>query len=167
MGQFSWIYSDTNRAMLDGVYRNSFLLVPEAFSKEYGPYIKEECYDGYGVFGKHHDVYELVAIWNREYVSQNPDHVTYRGRKYSEFSWYPYFSDMSLSIQEALRRWQEAKSNGNKDFRCWELRHIGIDIGCYDEDNRALPYPIKIVEHPIAYELAYPSDMDPNQGWGE
>lgn len=166
MGQFSWIYSDTNQAMLDGVYHNSYLLVPELFSKEYGPYILEECYDGYGMFAGR-DIYELVALWNREFVSKNPDLLLYRGTKLSSYSWYPFFSDLSLSVEDVLTKWKASGAEDPNTYRFCELRQIGIDIACYDDENRAMQYPIKIVERPVPYADAYPSDADPNQGRGD
>lgn len=33
MGQFSWIYSDTNRQLKDDVYKDTYLLIPEEFRK--------------------------------------------------------------------------------------------------------------------------------------
>lgn len=45
-------------------------------------------------------------------------------------------------------------------------RSIGIDIACYDKDNKALKYPIKITYDPDAvYEDCEFSPSDPNQGW--
>ena len=45
-------------------------------------------------------------------------------------------------------------------------RILGIDIACYDEQNEALPYPIKITHNENAiYENCDPSLSDPNQGW--
>lgn len=45
-------------------------------------------------------------------------------------------------------------------------RLVGIDIACYDEQNAALKYPIKITYDPDAvYEHCRPSKNDPNQGW--
>lgn len=47
-----------------------------------------------------------------------------------------------------------------------EDRLLGIEIACYDKDNRALKYPIKITHDPLAiYEDCEPSDGDPDQGW--
>lgn len=47
-----------------------------------------------------------------------------------------------------------------------EDREIGIKIACYDKQNAALKYPIKITHDPNAiYEDCKPSLSDPNQGW--
>lgn len=34
MGQFSWIYSDTNRQLKDDVYKDTYLLIPEEFQEK-------------------------------------------------------------------------------------------------------------------------------------
>lgn len=45
-------------------------------------------------------------------------------------------------------------------------RYAGIDIACYDEQNTALRFPIKITHDPDAvYKDCGPSPNDPNQGW--
>lgn len=147
MGQFSWMdCCDTKRQILDDVYENVYLLIPKEFG---GGHILEECYEGYGEFCGL-DVYDLVAEWNR------------------------------LSIPEIIRRienghWKCSASNEDivmmrsfyhgAPFNC-PLRHIGIIIACYDEDNAVLEYPIKITHDQNAvYEECDPSPSDPNQGW--
>ena len=41
MGQFSWLYSDTGKQVIDNRKADSFLLVPEPFQEKYGKYIFE------------------------------------------------------------------------------------------------------------------------------
>ena len=44
-------------------------------------------------------------------------------------------------------------------------REIGIDLACYDEDNRRIKYAIKITfDEASTYEARKPSKSDPNQG---
>ena len=74
MGQFSWLYSDTNKQVVDNKEADAYLLVPEPYQEEYGKYILETCYDGYGHFGNY-DVYELVALWNRKNMPLNTSAV--------------------------------------------------------------------------------------------
>lgn len=67
MGFFSWKTSDTNRSISNiASIRGTFpvyVLIPKEFQKEYGTYIEEKNYEGYGVFGNE-DMYSLVAKWN-------------------------------------------------------------------------------------------------------
>lgn len=46
-----------------------------------------------------------------------------------------------------------------------EIRNIGIDIACSDYDHVQLKYPIKLVEHNVAYEQAEISPSCPFQGY--
>lgn len=67
MGFFSWKTSDTNRS-ISNIYSSKktfpvYMLVPKEFQEQYGKYIEEKGYEGYGEFGGH-DAYALVAIWN-------------------------------------------------------------------------------------------------------
>lgn len=158
MGQFSWLYCDSGKQMLDGHLKDSYLLVPKEFG---GGRIVEHCYNGYGCMGGH-DVYDLVADWNREWAKENPDYVIYQGLKLSEYTWYPFYTDLTLSEEEVIEKWRAT----GKAMYCFEWRSIGIELACYDEDNAAIRYPIKIAEYDWStYESCSPSKSDPNQGW--
>lgn len=129
MGFFSWKTSDTNKSISNiHSIRGAlpvYVLVPKEFQKEYGRYIEEKSYDGYGVFGNE-DIYSLIAKWNVP---------------------------------------EECKKDG-KLLDNEELRMIGINIACYDEENAKLKYPIKIVENKdLKYEEVAPSKNDPEQGF--
>ena len=65
MGQFSWLDCVTGEQIIDNKRKSVYVLVPKEFG---GGHIKEGVYDGYGHFGGH-DIYELVADWNKEYIS--------------------------------------------------------------------------------------------------
>ena len=66
-----------------------------------------------------------------------------------------------MSREEIVNKTREKIGS---DF--WEYRLIGISLSCYDEDNGALPYPIKITHDSRAvYENCGISLLDPNQGW--
>lgn len=150
MGQFSWLYSDTEEQMIDDLKADSYLLVPPAFHNEYGEYIKETCYDGYGDFGGY-DVYNLVAKWNKDYI---PTVI----RLIEEGKWHCCSRD---SRYYTLLK----KYYNNETTFSDEEREVGITLACYDEDNERLQYPIKITSKPMDYNFVAPSETDPNQGW--
>lgn len=158
MGQFSWLDCMNNETqIIDGLELDVFALVPAEFG---GKNIREHCYDGYGHFGSY-DIYDLVADWNRKYLAEHPDFIVPNSEmQVSEFEWYPFYSDLSLSPSDITKKMMEATG------KFWEYRWLGIDIACYDKDNAALPYPIKITYNALAtYELQPASMSDPNQGW--
>lgn len=148
MGQFSWIYSDTKKQVVDDMVADTYLLVPGPFQEKYGEYIFESCCDGYGNFGKY-DVYNLIVEWNKNMI---PEII----QRIENGSWQCKTSKEDV---ENLLRYH----NGLK-ISC-ELRWLGIIIACYDKDNFALEYPIKITSKPMKYEDAKPSKRDPKQGW--
>ena len=194
MGQFSWIYSDTNKQLLDDVYAETYLLVPKPFQDKYGKAIYEDCYDGYGDFGKY-DVYELVALWNRENLPSEtralrlPKVEEYGGlfdsekeelrkkgateeeiKKADAEKQQEYCDKAILRYKEALLRNKDFVNNVpdnvmKEKYGRNYLREIGIDIACYDEDNATLKYPIKITTKEMEYEDVSPSLSDPDQGW--
>ena len=148
MGQFSWIYSDTNKQLIDNRKADTYLLVPKPFQEKYGKAIYESCYDGYGRFGRY-DVYDLIPAWNKEMI---PEII----RRIKSGSWKCSTSENDI---KNLQNYYEGKP-----ITC-ELRWLGIVMACYDEDNFALEYPIKITTKEMEYENARPSESDPNQGW--
>lgn len=148
MGQFSWIYSDTNKQLLDDVYAETYLLVPKQFQERYGKAIYEDCYGGYGDFGEY-DVYNLIAEWNKEII---PEIIN----KIKEGKWKCNTCEKDI---ENLQAYYEGK-----EIDC-ELRYLGIIMACYDEDNATLKYPIKITTKEMGYEDVSPSLSDPYQGW--
>ena len=149
MGQFSWIYSDTNKQLLDNVCADTFLLVPKPFQDKYGKAIYEDCYDGYGDFGKY-DVYNLIPERNKEMI---PEIIRRIKNKNEECD---VISENDISNLQAYYE--------GKEIDC-ELRWLGIIMACDDEDNAALKYPIKITTKEMEYEEVAPSLSDPYQGW--
>lgn len=148
MGEFSWIYSDTNEQLINGEIADAYLLVPKSFQEKYGKAIYEPCYEGYGRFGEY-DVYDLILEWNREVI---PEVVS----RIKNGTWKCRASEEGLAN---LQKYYEGK-----EVDC-PLRHLGIVMACYDEDNFALKYPIKITTREMEYENVEPSKGDPNQGW--
>ena len=170
MGSFSWYASDTKRAIRSENCFTVYALVPD------GAPLKETEYEGYGVFGGQ-DIYDLVADWNRKYLSEHPEFIVPQcgrmwnkeagawvpvpAKKVSDFEWYYLYADLSKTRKDI-----EQEMRGLRG-RLWEYRYIGIDIACYDIQNAVLPYPIKLVENPVPYAAAAASKGDPCQGWGK
>lgn len=180
MGQFSWLDCITGEQVVDDKERDVYLLVPKEFG---GGHILETCYDGYGHFGGY-DVCDLIATWNRKILSDKPNYIfpyaferakrimnNYKwDNEYQEQidlqlrhkDWYEFYKDLNLTEEEVCKVMTE-KYDMKYGFK-W--RYIGISLSCYDEDNAALPFPIKITHNPNAvYESCNPSNSDPNQGW--
>ena len=172
MGQFSWLDCITGEQIIDNKERDVYILIPKEFG---GGHIVEHCYDGYGNFGGC-DIYDLIATWNREILSKKPNYffpyAIQRAQWISEkYNWKSDYSE-KIDIQIRNKNWYEAYSNLDltEDEVCEQCdvdwRWIGIELACYDEDNAALPYPIKITYDANAiYEYCAPSNADPNQGW--
>ena len=190
MGSFSWCYCDVGEIRIDsfgcprprrdqrlvGFSKDhpASVLIPEEFGGKTAQ-IDVKMYEDYGRFGKI-DIYNLIADWNRSWISAHPDYKTphslkyeeqhpkYPAKKMSEYPWWPFYSNLSLSREDVLKKWREA-------YPCTplvmiEYRSIGITIACYNEDNAALPYPIKIAKDPRSiYEDCPPSLSDPYQGF--
>ena len=135
MGQFSWLDCKTGKQIVDNKYKKVYLLVPRVFG---GGHIEESCYDGYGRFGGQ-DVYDLVADWNRKFISQNPDFVLPYSGSVNKMPGFSTYIDLKKSRRQVI---EAMKKESNMPW--YEWRSIGIDLACYDEDNAALPYPIKI-----------------------
>lgn len=193
MGCFSWLYSDTGKAMICGKTINSYLLVPPAFQDKYGEYIMTPQYDGYGNFGEY-DVYDLIVEWNKEFLST--EMLRLKDLKLENFGGLCKLEENLLRKQGLTEAEIEAKDLENKQYyynlavesqrlmilrlkiykngasdeemllrygKYWK-RELGNDIACYDEQNEKLPYPIKITSKPMKYDEVQASKKDINQG---
>ena len=164
MGFFSFMFADMENRMALKIGGSAYIPQPEGF----GETIYESRYDGFGHF-RHIDIFELVADWNRPYLAQHPEYVipSYAGdedgiKRISDFSWYPFYSDLSLSKEEVEVEWSKCHE---KEFGCIEYRSIGIILSCLDEDNEALPFPLKVCRNECQYEdIPCASRRDPMQG---
>ena len=169
MQQFSWCDCISGNQIINGIDKDVYVLIPKEFG---GGHIIEHCYDGFGHFGDY-DIYELVADWNRQYLEPDfvfPSEITKYGFyqqirqfnpeynetfqfKAKEKPWYCPYKDASLSkagIEFVI----------NQDYKT-----IGQELTAFDEDNAALPFPIKITYNCDAvYEECSFSMIDPDQG---
>lgn len=173
MGCFSWLFADTDNTQNLRTDRAGYIACPD------GTFIHEPCYEGYGEFNGQ-DVYELVVRWNRAFIAENPDfllphiHRFYNGSvkqyRLKDFRWYPVIADLSIpfeQLRDALDKHLREPVSLYRPYSA-ELRGVGIDIACYNEDNAALPYPIKITRkmRGVHYEDLPASKNDPEQGAG-
>ena len=166
MGVFSWLDCNTGRQVKIG--RKAYVLVPKEFG---GGHITEMYYDGYGNFGGF-DVYDLVADWNKGYITEAnlrgmPKRSNYGKGESGDF-YYELAVKRYNDTVKKITLWQAGASDDEMEEKYgseWK-RNIGIDIACYDEQNEALKFPIKICHNSKAvYEDCKPSMSDPNQGF--
>ena len=171
MGRFSWMFADTDNKEALNLCGEAYVALPD------GGYIFEPAYDCYGHFGSKSrydssgskDIFDLVADWNRAYLAAHPEyaipqHGEIDGRRptsipVSDYDWYKAYADLSLTPE------QVAEKSGVDEYR-W----IGICLTAYDDQNAALPYPIKICKdkpRPGDYAKLPASNSDPNQGESE
>ena len=158
MGQFTFITCDTKKKIKPEVRKAYYVLIPKEFG---GGHYKEEFYDGYGHFAGH-DIYDLVADWNKQSITKNhlnkPIRTSWSMDEEGEF-WY---EKALQAYKESLRRIKDFKKMSAKQmiekYGAEYKRMIGIDISCFDFQNEKLQYPIKIAESETAiYENCGPS----------
>lgn len=178
MGNFSWCTSDTRKSIpafgfYEGAPETVYLLNP------FGDPYKESAYEGYGEFGGR-DVYELVAEWNRPFLSaanlSKPERSKYVADKEGTRAYRRALEKYNLQC-EGIKAYASGASDeymqtiygavfawpgGESDWK----RCLGISIACYDEQHVKLRYPIKLVEEPCEYDMADISPQCPYQGCG-
>lgn len=159
MGYFSWLFCDRGNKENLRIDRLGHILCPD------DTFIDEPEYEGYGEFNGV-DAYDLVADWNRKHLAEHPEYMVPQPcgrptRPVSSYPWYAAYSDLTLSHEQVVDR--VMKTTGEKFF---EYRFIGIDIACYDEQNAALPFPLKITKAKRGRHYADlpASKGDPEQG---
>ena len=196
MGFFSWRDCVTGNPIISGEYKKVYVLVPKEFRKKFGVRISESSYDGYGHFGGY-DIHELIAEWNRFYLStellgEKPAFDEYGGLESYEKE---YLVREGFSKEEIARKdlekqqenYENAIANRNytaalmDEYKCGEshtnlskkygkdwLSDIGNAIDSSFGKNNALKYPIKVTYDGTAlYEDCEPSVGDSGQGYAE
>lgn len=140
MGYFTWNFADTGECMgYDGFDKPIYLLVP----KEFGENIAFSYYDGYGRIGGH-DVYELVADWNRESLTDEFINTLSWGRNLIRI-----FRDGG---EQAAKDYIFEKFPEENWLRTDWKRNIGISIACEDRDHARVRYPIRFSTRNVPYE---------------
>ena len=106
MGCFSWLDCRTGEQIRIGNSRKVYVLIPEKFG---GGHITDTYYDGYGSFGGC-DIYELVADWNRVYLSEQMlDKVPYRNEYCGLWSYEKEEMEKAGASKEEIQEADEAK----------------------------------------------------------
>ena len=154
MGYFSWCFADKNNKKKLRIGERGYILTPD------NQLIREDNYDGYGRFASQ-DVYALVADWNKDHLKEiiadkNLDDFTRQiAIKFQNDEDVAGFVNSEIANGKALEY-----------LRTDWKRVLGIEIACYDEENKNLPYPIKIVSSRNCrkYEDLPASKKDKNQG---
>jgi len=158
MINFLYAVKTGNKAnILDG--ERVTLLLPEIIRRSTGVDKITGVLDGIrGVLvadtGEEYDLYELIAIWNRNVVLNNKGD----GRGPAPLS---YGRTLGTFIKED--RWLKTVD------RSTEInRRMGIEVGCTNKDTDRLIYPLKLV--PAGYtgqyeDTRFPSYADPFHGF--
>ncbi len=176
MGCFSWKYCDSYR---NGDHKRlrigneAYVVFPKdrgACGLPPGVTLYEPSYDGYGDFSGY-DIYEIVADWNKPYITEanliKPVRSTWSDDESGEAYYQAAVKRYEKSINR-LRDFQDGERDEIMKIKYgfdWK-RMIGIDIACYDDQNAALRYPVKICRFKKSvYENLPPSPGDPDQGF--
>ena len=179
MGIFTWTDAKVEKPRQNkyGDYNRKDVVEYGGYAKLIFPddtEIETEHHDSYGRIGMY-DIYDLVAEWNRPYLSadnleERPKPERYGGlwdfeketlRKQGKSEEEIAKADeeeRNRNWQAAVKRWERMaalideyktgaseKSLAAKYGREWK-RNLGIAIACEDENARKLKYPIKLTK---------------------
>ena len=136
MGIFTWTFADDNRKKLQ-YGKCGYIALPN------NTFIKEPSYQGYGMFGSH-DAYDIVTDLNKQYLPEIFDRLdkTYNHKYFGN-----YLKELAIAysnnqdINPILNR--IVHEHGSYLKTDWK-RNIGITISCGYENNKSLPFPLKI-----------------------
>ncbi len=159
MGYFTWTLANKTPTKLKsgdyaaqcklGYYGYGAIVCPD------DSVIKEDYYEGYGIFGGR-DVYDLVVDWNKDYLTEIPKLPGFK--EWGDTGNYLAIMEAyQKDNQEALRTAIEAAAVNDPLMKTEWKRIIGIYIAC--QNNHLLPFPIKIVDcvRPKPYKELCPS----------
>ena len=154
---FSFMYADSNNARSLKVGGSAFVICPD------GKSIYESDYEGNGIFcGK--DIYELVVDWNEEFLKCSL--LTYPSA--SDYVSLRDFADAKREYDKLCELLDDLLSKPvtymNAKYGREYKHKLGIAIAGNDTQNMKLPFPIKISESVMPYDVLPASLYDPNQG---
>ena len=150
MGYYTWTVANRKeKKTKDGWYSDQCKLAYGGYGAVITPdnkRIEIEHYAGYGIFGRE-DVYEMVVDWNRDYLK---DIFKSMATRHPDGFWGCTLKEIAEAYQmrdkKRVAKLAEDLGKEHPFLRTEWKRNIGITIACYDEDNDALPFPIKIVD---------------------
>lgn len=146
MGMFSFMRADNETKQKNFVCGDSIkMLIP----KEFGGGNISGKYDGYGriqTSDYDYDIYQIVAVMNKNFIKD----------------------DMEFSFDYTAQKIREGIVSDDIYEKIDKDRIYGIAIGCYDEQQEKLKYPIKLVS--ARFKGTYEdidgfSKSDSNQGF--
>lgn len=148
---YHWTYADTKDDLIMECGWRGYVACP------YGAFIREDHYAGDCMFDGI-DVFELVALWNREYLASHPEHIIRKmNMQVKDCGWYKWFSNLD----------NFAECGREQSWHTPDLATIGWCIASDTEDNANLPYPIKItMVTDRNYDSLPPSKFMINEGNG-
>lgn len=169
MGMHSWIdvygkenITDSDAKVVMLIPKQKRALVSKFFGVSLGKEGIEGRYDGYGRILMT-SIYEVIAFLNVCSSDEGEyDSLTFSNR----------LSKDTKAVADSFRKlYKEGKVQSREELISLldddeQLRYLGIDLACYDEDNARLPYQIKITVHDnVSYEDVPFSMGDPGQGF--
>ena len=154
----------------ENLYQDSSIVVNRSTGYAF---VKENFYDGYGMFGEH-DIYEVVVEINKGYLVEcinkvmdanldetktdgYQDEMVRKRKLWIEIAT-KYEADASEEELEELFGTEYYKDSPNL-WNEWK-RHLGIFLACYKRDNELLHFPLKVVSstRKVIYEQLPASD---------
>ena len=145
----------------------------DALTNNYGTFIKENFYDGYGIFGSH-DIYDVIVEINKGYLVDAINKITeqkyqdernsesYRNSILEKGKFYSKLAKMyesGISEEQIQEEFGKTHYKNNPDlWKEWK-RYLGIYLSCYKNDNELLHFPLKVTSSSrVRYEDLPASD---------
>lgn len=154
MGVFTRRFADKENQQKLEYGQRGYLACPD------GSFIEEPHYGGYGMF-QSHDIYEDVVDWNRAYLDEIFTRIEDEAKATGKRHFGQGLGGLARAYQagdmarvkelcEEITKRNDLPYSYERDWK----RDIGITIACDDEDNRRLPFPIKVVSSPdgVSYD---------------